>query len=149
MAIGSRPLSPWEPLRGGHPRSGSVRARVRAALLAPAHRLLAPAALYLALAAGSLLFVLPIVWMISTSLKPLEQLNRWPPEWIPSPIVWSSYPEALTFLPFGRYFANSVFVAGSAIVGTLLSCTLVAYGFARIRFPGRDLLFMILISTIM
>jgi multiple sugar transport system permease protein len=114
-----------------------------------ARRILAVTAAYLALSALAALFVLPILWMISTSLKPIEQLNRWPPEWIPSPVMWSNYPEALRFLPFGRYFANSVFIAGSAIVGTLLSCTLVAYGFARIAFPGRDVLFMVLISTIM
>lgn len=112
-------------------------------------RLTGAIVLYLMLAALAGLFVLPIVWMVSTSLKPLEQLNRWPPEWIPSPVVWSNYPAALTFLPFGRYFANSLFIAGAAIVGTLLSCTLVAYGFARIAFPGRDILFMVLISTIM
>jgi len=104
---------------------------------------------YVALTALACLFALPILWMVSTSLKPIEQLNRWPPEWIPHPFVWSNYPEALTFLPFGRYFANSVFIAGMAIVGTLLSCTLVAYGFARIAFPGRDALFVVLISTIM
>jgi multiple sugar transport system permease protein len=112
-------------------------------------RWLGAAALYLLLSALGALFILPIVWMVSTSLKPLDQLNRWPPEWIPRPFVWSNYPEALTFLPFGRYFANSVFVAGAAIVGTLLSCTIVAYGFARIPFPGRDALFLVLISTIM
>jgi multiple sugar transport system permease protein len=114
-----------------------------------ARRIALTTASYVVLTVLACLFALPILWMVSTSLKPIEQLNRWPPEWIPRPIVWSNYREALTFLPFGRYLANSVFIAAMAVVGTLLSCTLVAYGFARIAFPGRDVLFAVLISTIM
>lgn len=104
---------------------------------------------YSALTIASVAFVLPIIWMLSTSLKPLSQLNQWPPALLPSPVVWANYPDALTFLPFGRYFLNTTIIAALSIVGTLLSCTIVAYGFARIQFPGREALFFILISTIM
>src|SRR5579883_3446954 len=119
----------------------ALRARIR-------HQF-AQAVAFLVLTLASVVFGLPIIWMVATSLKPLRQLNQWPPSLLPNPVVWANYPDALTFLPFGRYLLNTSIIAALSIVGALLSCTLVAYGFARIRFPGRDVLFIILISTIM
>jgi multiple sugar transport system permease protein len=95
------------------------------------------------------LFLLPLFWMISSSLKPNYQVLEFPPRWIPEPITWSNYPEALTYVPFGRYGVNTLFIAMAVIVGHVLSCTLVAYAFARLRAPGRNVLFLILLATMM
>jgi multiple sugar transport system permease protein len=97
----------------------------------------------------SLLFALPFVWLVSTSLKPTEQLFRLPPEWIPRPFTWSNYPRALTYIPFFLYLRNTLYIALFNVVGTLISCSLAAYGFARIRWPGRNALFFVLIATLM
>jgi multiple sugar transport system permease protein len=99
--------------------------------------------------AGAVAMVLPLLWMISASLQTMAQVVRFPPAWIPDPIAWENYPTALTFLPFGLYFRNTLYVTGMVIVGDLFSNVLAAYGFARYRFPGRDLLFVALLSTMM
>lgn len=101
------------------------------------------------LIALSLLFALPFVWLVSTSLKPTEQLFRLPPEWIPRPFTWDNYPRALTYIPFFLYLRNTLYIALFNVVGTLISCSLAAYGFARIRWPGRNALFFVLIATLM
>ncbi|MEZ4726406.1 MAG: carbohydrate ABC transporter permease [Caldilineaceae bacterium] len=98
---------------------------------------------------GALAFLTPFVWAVSTSLKPSSQIFAFPPIWLPSPILWSNYVTALTELPFGRYFANTATITFSAMVGDVLVSTTVAYGFARMRFPGRDLLFLVLLGTMM
>jgi ABC-type glycerol-3-phosphate transport system permease component len=104
---------------------------------------------HLLLIALSLLFALPFVWLVSTSLKPTEQLFRLPIEWIPRPFTWSNYPRALTYIPFFLYLRNTLYIALFNVVGTLISCSMVAYGFARIRWPGRNALFFVLIATLM
>ncbi|MCB0184886.1 MAG: carbohydrate ABC transporter permease [Caldilineaceae bacterium] len=97
----------------------------------------------------SALFTIPFYWLLSTSLKPPEQLFRLPPEWIPNPVMWSNYAKATTFIPFFRYFGNTLYITIFNVFAILVSCSLVAYGFARIQWPGRDGLFMVLISTLM
>jgi ABC-type glycerol-3-phosphate transport system permease component len=101
------------------------------------------------LATGSLVFLLPFLWAISSSLKPDYQVLEFPPRWIPVPIRWQNYPEALTYVPFGRYAINTLIIAAGAIVGNLISCTLVAYGFARLNAPGKNVLFVIMLATMM
>jgi ABC-type glycerol-3-phosphate transport system permease component len=95
------------------------------------------------------LFLLPLFWMVSSSLKPNYQVLEFPPRWLPSPIRWQNYPEALTYLPFGRYALNTLFVTLVTIVGHVVSCTVVAYGFARLRAPGKEALFLLLLATMM
>jgi multiple sugar transport system permease protein len=95
------------------------------------------------------LFALPFLWLLSTSLKPPSQLFKLPPEWIPQPFTWSNYVRALTFIPFFRYLGNTVYIALFNVVASVASCSLAAYGFARIRWPGRNILFFVLISTLM
>jgi multiple sugar transport system permease protein len=95
------------------------------------------------------LFLLPLFWMISSSLKPNYQVLEFPPRWLPDPIQWSNYREALTYVPFGRYALNTLFIAVMTIVGHVLSCTLVAYAFARLRAPGKNLLFLVVLATMM
>ena len=92
---------------------------------------------YLALCAVAAVFLLPLFWMLSSSLKPEWQVLANPPVWIPNPPRWQNYREALTYLPFGRYAINTLIISVGAIVGHVLSCTLVAYGFARLAHPVR------------
>lgn len=104
---------------------------------------------HLLLATLGFVFTLPFLWLISTSLKPPEQLFRLPPEWIPNPFMWSNYAKATTFIPFFQYFGNTLYITIFNVIAILISCSLVAYGFARINWPGRDALFMLLVSTLM
>jgi len=104
---------------------------------------------YLVAVVVAFLFLLPLFWMVSSSLKPNYQVLEFPPRWIPRPAVWSNYPEALTYVPFGRYTLNTLVVSLLTIVGHLVSSTLVGYGFARLRAPGKDALFIVLLATMM
>jgi len=97
----------------------------------------------------ALLFLIPFLWMISSSLKPNYQIFEMPPRWIPNPPAWQNYREALTILPFDRYILNTAIISLLTIVGHLLSCTLIAYAFARLRAPGRDALFVVMLATMM
>lgn len=107
------------------------------------------AALHAVLIAGSLLFLLPFLWSLATSLKAEGDVFAFPPQWIPDPAVWRNYPDALTALPFDRYAINTLLLALGRIVGILLSCSLVAFAFARLRWKGRDVLFFVLLATLM
>jgi ABC-type glycerol-3-phosphate transport system permease component len=104
---------------------------------------------YLLLLAGVAVTITPLLWTVSTSLKTVRQLGAWPPEWVPNPVAWSNYSEALTMLPFGRYFLNTMVLVAAAEIGALITCSFVAYGFARLDFPGREPLFLLLISTML
>ncbi|MBK8046634.1 MAG: carbohydrate ABC transporter permease [Anaerolineales bacterium] len=95
------------------------------------------------------LFLIPFLWMVSSSLKPNYQIFATPPQWIPNPPQWQNYTEALTMLPFGRYVVNTAIITIAVIFGHLLSCTLIAYAFARLRAPGRDTLFIVVLATMM
>jgi ABC-type glycerol-3-phosphate transport system permease component len=107
------------------------------------------ALIYVILIAGVTVTITPLLWTVSTSLKTVRQLSAWPPEWIPNPVAWSNYPEALTMLPFDRYFLNTMVLVVAAEFGALITCSFVAYGFARLDFPGREPLFLLLISTML
>jgi len=93
-------------------------------------------------------FVLPWIWMISTSLKNPDELAVYPIIWIPDPVRWDNYIEAFSRAEFSRFLGNTVLIAVPSVIGALLSNALVAYGFARIRWPGRDLLFGTLMATL-
>ncbi len=95
------------------------------------------------------IFLIPLVWMLSSSLKPDYQIFAQPPVLIPSPPRWENYTEALNYVPFGRYALNSLALSVITIIGHLFSCTLVAYGFARLRAPGRNGLFVVVLATMM
>jgi ABC-type glycerol-3-phosphate transport system permease component len=97
----------------------------------------------------AVLFLLPLFWMISSSLKPNYQVLEFPPRWLPNPIRWQNYPEALTYVPFDRYALNTLLITLMNMVGHILSCTVVAYGFARLRAPGKNALFVLLLATMM
>lgn len=104
---------------------------------------------YALLIIGAIISTFPLVWMISTSLKEKGLEFAFPPELIPHPTMWSNYVAIWSLAPFGVYFRNSAAVTGLATFGTVLSASLVAYGFARLRFFGRDFWFIVLVSTMM
>ncbi len=95
------------------------------------------------------IFALPLVWMVSTSLKSDAEVFIFPPRWIPNPIMWSNYPTGWTMYAFSTYLRNTVIITLLAGVGQVFSASAVAYGFARLRFPGRDFLFTIVLATLM
>jgi len=92
-------------------------------------------------------FSIPFLWLLSSALKPNEQLFRIPPVWIPKPFVWANFPAALSYIPYFQYLENTAYICAFNVVASVLSCSFVAYGFSRIRWPGRDALFMILVAT--
>jgi ABC-type glycerol-3-phosphate transport system permease component len=104
---------------------------------------------YVLLFGVGLLFVLPIYWLIASSLKPEYAVFARPPVWWPNPPRWQNYVEALTFLPFGRFAFNTLLIAVGSVIGHVLSCTVVAYGFARLEAPGKRTLFILLLATLM
>ena len=109
-----------------------------------AHR--APIVLLVALAA---LYLLPFVWMVTTAFKTEPQSIASPPVIIPSPIVLSAFPEAISKMNFLGALGNTLFYAVTAMIGTLISCSLVAYGFAIVKWPGRDIVFVFVLATMM
>ena len=94
-------------------------------------------------------FFLPFYWLVATSLKPDAQVFQSPPVWFPHPVMWRNYPSALTYVPFGRYLQNTLIICALSVFGTLLSSSLVAFSFSKIRWPGRNIAFLILLSTLM
>lgn len=98
---------------------------------------------------GMVPMLFPFLWMLSTALKSLDQIYAYPPVWVPQPLRWGNFPEALTTLPFPLFLRNTLLIAVGVITGEIISNTLVAYGFARLRFPGRDILFIMVIATTM
>ncbi|HZO29918.1 MAG TPA: carbohydrate ABC transporter permease [Chloroflexota bacterium] len=112
-------------------------------------RSLAAGAIHGSLIAGLVLIFLPIAWAVSTSLKNPGDIFLFPPTWIPDPIRWQNYVDAMTKADFGRYFLNTTFITVVDIVAKVMSCSLVAFSFARLRWWGRDVLFMVMLSTLM
>ncbi len=115
----------------------------------PTSRLVTHSLLHILLIAGSVVMLIPLVWTVSTSLKTLQQIAVWPPEWIPNPVMWSNYVEVFDAAPVMLWLRNSMVIVLANVVGTAVTCSFVAYGFARMRFPGRDALFVLLLSTLM
>jgi multiple sugar transport system permease protein len=102
------------------------------------------------------LFVSPLLWMISTSLKPINETMTTPPRWIPSKIMWQNFPEAfayksekLGFIPFLLYGRNTLILTLLTVTGAVLSNAIVAYSFARMKWPGRDVFFAVTLATMM
>jgi len=93
--------------------------------------------------------LLPFIWMLSTSLKATNEVMIMPPKWIPSIFHWSNYIKAWDAAPFAIYTANSIFVLVASTIGELITTILAAYAFTRINFYGRDIIFSILLGTMM
>jgi len=107
------------------------------------------ALVYLALTAFGALFLVPFLWVLSTSLKGNEQIFAVPPQWIPKDLRFDNYVKVFERMPFLVYLRNSLFVSVLSIVGIVGSSSFVAYGFACLRWPGRDTFFLIILVTMM
>ena len=111
--------------------------------------LLLKAAVYLLLLMGACGAMVPFFWMISTSLKKPGTEFTFPIEWLPVPPRFGNYRNAWTILPFNQWLINTIRITGLSIVGHIVSCAIVGFGFARIRFPGRDAIFLLVLATMM
>lgn len=103
----------------------------------------------LLLLVGAVVFSVPFLWTVSTALKTNQQVFAVPPQWIPNPPQWKNFQRAWTELPFPTFVFNTVLITVIAVIGQVWSASLVAYGFARFRFPGRNVLFYLMLSTMM
>jgi multiple sugar transport system permease protein len=97
----------------------------------------------------SLVLLIPLAWLLSTSLKETGKEFEFPPRWMPDPVAWGNYREALTSLPFHLFLRNTLLIELGTLAGTLVTASLVGFAFARLRYPGRDAWFMVLLSTMM
>ena len=104
---------------------------------------------YVMLSAVSIVILIPLFWMLSTSLKKQMDVYIFPPVWIPDPPQWQNYLTVLTNFNFPLYALNTTFITTTVIVGTLISSSMAGYGFARLRAPGKNLIFLMLLATLM
>jgi len=102
----------------------------------------------LALTLG-VVFGMPFYWLVTSALKTSQQIFAMPPVWWPNPIVWDNFPRVFTTAPFGLYTWNTIQIAVPHTIGIVFSCTMAAYGFARIQWPGREILYGITLATLM
>ncbi|MBN2089232.1 carbohydrate ABC transporter permease [candidate division KSB1 bacterium] len=104
---------------------------------------------YLLLISIALIFIAPLLWMLSSSLHDLQGVFEVPFKWFPAQLQWNNYQEAITLLPFGTFLLNTILITGLVILGTVISSALVAYGFSRLRFWGRNKLFALCLATML
>ena len=104
---------------------------------------------FLLLIPGILWVLMPTAWMFSAAFSSLAQVLRFPPELWPDPWVWTNFYEGFTYLPFGRYFVNSLQISVIRVIGQVIAASMAGYAFARLRAPGRNLLFAVVLSTMM
>lgn len=126
------------------PRTGTRQTNGRRSL-----RILGITVLYIVAIVTALLFSIPFFWTISSSLKSVREIHVFPPTMFPAVPKWENYISVFTLAPFARYIVNTVIITILAMAGQMLSASAVAYGFSRFRFPGRDGLFFIVLSTMM
>lgn len=112
-------------------------------------RLLGHVGVWVLLSALGVLWMVPFLWMVSSSIKTLSEIYQFPPTWLPAEMQWFNYVNAWTRLPFGRFYLNSTVVTSATVIGALLTSSMGGYSFARLRFPGRDKLFLAYIATMM
>jgi multiple sugar transport system permease protein len=111
-------------------------------------KITASAAKHIVLIALGVMFGLPLLWMALTSFKTAAQALALPVVWWPHPFLTGNYPQLFAALPFFRFFLNTFVYAGVTIVGVCISSSLVAYGFSRLRWPGRDAVFYVMLMTL-
>ncbi|MGQ9554100.1 MAG: carbohydrate ABC transporter permease [Anaerolineae bacterium] len=104
---------------------------------------------YILLSFVAIIFLVPFIRMATTSVMTQKQILTVPQTWVPTILVWHNYPDALGYFPFFTYLRNTMIICVFNVVATVLSCAVVAYGFARIRWPGRNLLFAIVLGSMM
>ena len=112
-------------------------------------RLLPGLVLYGLATLGAVAFGLPFFWTAASSLKTQAEIYTFPPQWLPMVPRWANYALVFELAPFARFIVNTIIVTGIAMIGQLLSSAVVAFGFTRFRYPGRDTLFIVLLATMM
>ncbi|GHO46734.1 carbohydrate ABC transporter permease [Ktedonospora formicarum] len=105
--------------------------------------------LHAVLILGSLVMVVPFIWMLVTSLEGTAQSFSVPPAWIPNPVMWENYPKSLAALPFDLAYINSAIVSLAVTICQLVTCSMAGYAFARLKFPGRNIIFFAFLATLM
>lgn len=104
---------------------------------------------YLILILITVLLITPFYWMVATALRSPDQVLKLPPSWVPNPITLENFPRVFEEVPFARFIGNTFILVFWNVLGQIFATTCVAYGFSRFRFPGRDVLFLILLGTLM
>ncbi|MGV8146920.1 MAG: carbohydrate ABC transporter permease [Alkaliphilus sp.] len=104
---------------------------------------------YALLSLGAFFMLVPFFWMISTSLKELNYVFTHPPQWIPRNIIWGNFARVFEMVDFGRHYLNTIVVTILRMTGLFFTATMAGYGFGRLNFPGKKILFMCLLSTMM
>jgi multiple sugar transport system permease protein len=107
------------------------------------------AAIYAVVTGGAVILLIPLVWLLSSSLKPTGRIFVFPPQWIPNPVEWRNYSRVWEAIPLLLFLRNTLTITFFSVLGTCLSASLVAFGFARVRFPYRDAIFLVVLSTMM
>ena len=105
--------------------------------------------IFVLLILGTIICLLPFYWLVRSSFMKIEQIFMMPPEWIPDPFTLENYRQAFTLLPFGTYFLNTLLIVVAVMMGTLLTSSICAYGFARIEWKGRNFIFSLILSSMM
>ncbi|EOS8110288.1 carbohydrate ABC transporter permease [Enterococcus faecium] len=104
---------------------------------------------YVLMTVIGIILLIPLLWMVFTSLKPMEEIVRYPPTFFPEKIVWENYLDTIAAFPFWRYARNTLFITVIVVIGNVLSNSFIAYGFAKLDFPGKKLMFALVLSTMM
>ena len=104
---------------------------------------------YVLMTVIGIILLIPLLWMVFTSLKPMEEIVRYPPTFFPEKIVWENYLDTIAAFPFWRYARNTLFITVLVVIGNVLSNSFIAYGFAKLDFPGKKLMFALVLSTMM
>lgn len=105
--------------------------------------------IYCLLVFGAIFALLPLYWLVRSSFMDMVQIFEMPPIWIPDPIHWENYTQAMTVIPFGQYFFNSTLIVVGVILGVIISSSISAFAFARLEWKGRDRIFAILMTGMM
>lgn len=104
---------------------------------------------YVLMTVIGIILIIPLLWMVFTSLKPMEEIVRYPPTFFPEKIVWENYLDTIAAFPFWRYARNTLFITVLVVIGNVLSNSFIAYGFAKLDFPWKKLMFALVLSTMM
>ena len=104
---------------------------------------------YTLLITGGIVMMIPFFWLVSSSLKEPSKIYILPPQWIPNPVRWDNFARAVTAIPYGLYTRNTLTITVFAVLGTILTSSMAGYAFARLSWPGREPIFMLILSTMM
>lgn len=105
--------------------------------------------LHILLICGALIMTMPFIWMVLSSLKDISQIFLIPPKWIPHPFVWTNFKSSWNFLPFSKAYINSFYINVIVVVAQIITCSMAAYAFAKVRFPLREPIFVLFLATMM